>query len=40
MAWLCELRPERVALGELSPQRLAEAIRRPRAGSRPAVGHG
>jgi hypothetical protein len=27
MAWLYELRPERVPLGELSPSRLAEAIR-------------
>jgi hypothetical protein len=39
MAWLCELRPERVALGEVSPERLAEAIRMPR-GLRRAVGHG
>lgn len=30
MAWLYELRPERVALGELSPLRLAEVIRTPR----------
>jgi hypothetical protein len=27
MAWLYELRPERVPLGEVSPSRLAEAIR-------------
>jgi hypothetical protein len=27
MAWLYELRPERVALGEVSPERLAQAIR-------------
>ena len=27
MTWLYELRPERVALGEVSPERLAEAIR-------------
>jgi hypothetical protein len=30
MAWLSELRPERVALGEVSPERLAKAIRMPR----------
>ena len=40
MAWLCELRPERVALGELSPERLAEAIRAPRAGLCRGAGHG
>ena len=40
MAWLCELRPQRVALGEVSPERLAEAIRMPRAALYPAVGHG
>jgi hypothetical protein len=40
MAWLCELRPERVTLGEVSPERLAEAIRTPRAGFCPAVRHG
>jgi hypothetical protein len=40
MAWLCELRPERVALGEVSPERLADAIRMPRAALRAAVGHG
>jgi hypothetical protein len=30
MTWLYELRPERVALGELSPEHLAAAIRAPR----------
>ena len=40
MAWLCERRPERIALGELSPERLAEAIRMPRTCLYPAVGRG
>jgi hypothetical protein len=40
MAWLSELRPERVALGEVSPQRLADAIRTPRSRVCPAVSHG
>jgi hypothetical protein len=40
MAWLSELRPERVALGEVSPERLAEAIRMPRSRAWTRVGHG
>jgi hypothetical protein len=40
MAWLSELRPERVALGEVSPERLAEAIHMPRPPVWTRVGHG